>query len=261
MWEDGMAASENPPIIDSAVQGWRYAFAALSRMPGVLGVGILVTLALNVATLPLMPSGPKEDTNLVLQLAGLLIGLVQGFLLTPVAIAVHRFVLLGEVAPRYALTPSEQRFMRFFIFTVVYQLLVGVPGSLMSMTGKAATGLGSVLAFIFFILFIVALIASIRMLILFPAIAVDARGADWRNAMADTKGHSWRVFFISLATSLPMLALVVPLYFMLGGTDGPGFAGGLVLSAVQAVVGVLALAAYAAVASRLFAAFSNRLNG
>jgi hypothetical protein len=151
--------------------------------------------------------------------------------------------------------------MRFFIFTAVYQLLVGVPGSLMSLTGKADSGLGSVFAIMFSILFIIALIASIRLLILFPAIAVDARGADWRNAMADTKGHSWRVFFITIVSSLPMVVLVVPLYFMLGGTEGPGFAGSVVLSAAQATVGTLALAAYAAIASRLFAAFANRLNG
>lgn len=254
-----MAASD-PPIFDTVLQGWRYAFAALSRMPGVLGVAMLVLLALNVATIPLLP-GPQEEPSPGTQIIGFLIGIVQGFLLTPVAIAMHRFVLLGEVAPRYALNPSEPRFMRFFTFTVVYQLLMGVPSSLMSIAGKTQTVAGGVLAFLFFVLLIVAIIVSLRLLILFPAIAVDAPGATWRNAMADTKGHTWRVFFIVLLTSIPMLALAVPLYFLLGWPDGPSFTGGIVLSAVQSVAGVLGLCAFAAVASRLFAALSNRLNG
>ena len=96
----------------------------------------------------------------------------------------------------------------------------------MSLTGKMETGLGLALAFIFFVLLVIATIASLRLLIVFPAIAVDARGADWRNAMADTKGHTWRVFFTVLATTLPALVITVPLYFMLAWPQRPGFAGG-----------------------------------
>ena len=150
--------------------------------------------------------------------------------------------------------------MRFFTFTVVYQLLVSVPGTL-SLAGKSGTGLGVALALVFFVLFIVAVIASLRLLILFPAIAVDARGADWRNAMTDTKGHTWRVFFIAILATLPSLIVLLPLYFTLTWPDGPGLAGGIVLSATQAIVSVLTICALAAVASRLFAAFANKLNG
>ena len=151
--------------------------------------------------------------------------------------------------------------MRFFVFSVVYQLLTSVPGLLMSLTGKMESGLGLALAFIFFVLLVIATIASLRLLIVFPAIAVDARGADWRNAMEDTKGHTWRVFFTVLVTSLPALVITVPLYFTLAWPQRPGFADGIVLSILQSGIGVLLLAALAAVASRLFAAFSNKLNG
>ncbi len=115
---------------------------------------------------------------------------------------------------------------------------------------------GTPLAFVLF-----AVIASLRVLILFPAIAVDAGGADWRNAMADTKGHTWRVLFTVIATGIPSLIVTMPLYFLLAWPAAPGLVGGLVVSAVQAVVGVLTLCALAAVASRLFAAFANKLNG
>ena len=255
-----MAAGEHPPIIGLAMEGWRYAFAALSRMPGLLGVATLFMFALNIVTLPLLPA-PQAEPTLGMQVVSFLTSIASGFILTPVAIAMHRFVLLGEVAQRYSLNPSEPRFMRFFTFTVVYQLLVSVPGTLMSLAGKSGTGLGVALALVFFVLFIVAVIASLRLLILFPAIAVDARGADWRNAMTDTKGHTWRVFFIAILATLPSLIVLLPLYFTLTWPDGPGLAGGIVLSATQAIVSVLTICALAAVASRLFAAFANKLNG
>ena len=254
-----MATDERPAIIGSPIEGWRYAFAALSRMPGVLGVAMGIMLALNIVTLPLLPA-PQAEPTLGMQVVSFLTSIASGFILTPVAIAMHRFVLLGEVAQRYSLNPSEPRFMRFFTFTVVYQLLVSVPGTL-SLAGKSGTGLGVALALVFFVLFIVAVIASLRLLILFPAIAVDARGADWRNAMTDTKGHTWRVFFIAILATLPSLIVLLPLYFTLTWPDGPGLAGGIVLSATQAIVSVLTICALAAVASRLFAAFANKLNG
>ena len=254
-----MATDERPAIIGSPIEGWRYAFAALSRMPGVLGVAMGIMLALNIVTLPLLPA-PQAEPTLGMQVVSFLTSIASGFILTPVAIAMHRFVLLGEVAQRYSLNPSEPRFMRFFTFTVVYQLLVSVPGTL-SLAGKSGTGLGVALALVFFVLFIVAVIASLRLLILFPAIAVDARGADWRNAMTDTKGHTWRVFFIAILATLPSLIVLLPLYFTLTWPDGPGLAGGIVLSATQAIVSVLTICALAAVASRLFASFANKLNG
>lgn len=108
------------------------------------------------------------------------------------------------------------------------------------------------------VLFVVAVIAAIRMLILFPAVAVDAPGAGWRNAVDDTKGHTWRVFFIVLLTSMPFTVLSTPLTF-LRAPPGPGLAGGVVWAVAETTLSVLGIAALAAVASRLYRAFSVRL--
>ena len=77
-----MAIGEHPPIIGLAIEGWRYAFAALSRMPGLLGVAVLIMFALNVVTLPLLPD-PQAEPTLGLQIMSSLINIVSGFLLTP----------------------------------------------------------------------------------------------------------------------------------------------------------------------------------
>lgn len=254
-----MTAVAGPGIFDTAWQGWRYAFAAFWRMPVALGIAMALMFALNIATLPLMPA-PKSDPALFDSLLGAMVGIVQGLLLTPVAIAVHRFVLLGELSPNYAFAPSQPRFMRFFAFTVIYQFLVTVPASLMQISGAFGGWIAGVGGFVFFALFVAAIILSLRLLILFPAIAVDARGADWRNALLDSKGHALRILAVVVLVALPMLLVVVPLYFALAWPGGPGTAGGIALSAIQAVASVLSVAAFAAAASRLFAAISDRLN-
>ena len=262
--------STRPPVFGTAIDGWRYAFAAMSRMPIVLGSAFVVVLLLNVVRAMLQPSIDPDPTTesfsqfilttIVIELA---IGIAQGFLLTPVAIAVHRFVLLGEVEGRYALTPSEPRFLRFFIFTLVFQMLAFLPMSLMSLLGKAASGGASLIVILFvavLVLTIVTVIASLRVLILFPAIAVGAPGADWRHAMEDTKGHTWRVFFIVIVTAILPLLLILFL-IPLGVWASTSGIGAIAMSVVSALVGVLMLAAFAAVASKLFAFLANKLNG
>src|SRR5688572_1666587 len=112
-----MTTDVRPPIFGTAMDGWRYAFAAVSRMPIVIGSGFVGVLLLNVARDLLQPAIDQDLTSdsfsqfiLSMVIVELAIGIAQGFLLTPVAIAVHRFVLLGEIGQHYSLTPSEPRF-------------------------------------------------------------------------------------------------------------------------------------------------------
>ena len=51
--------------------------------------------------------------------------MVNSLLLIPAAIAVHRYVLLGEITGRYQLSPTSPRFQHFFLFAVVFELPVG----------------------------------------------------------------------------------------------------------------------------------------
>jgi hypothetical protein len=48
-------------------------------------------------------------------------------------------------------------------------------------------------------------VLAIRAIVLFPAVAVGAPGADWRRAIAYTGGHVWRIFFIILGAMLPLV--------------------------------------------------------
>jgi hypothetical protein len=100
-----------PSIIQWAVTAWRDAFAAFRQMPTVLGVAFLVFLALDVVRQLVFPREPGP-IGLGLGILAFILGLVYGLLLTPPAIAVHRFVLLGERTAQYRLDLSDSRFRK-----------------------------------------------------------------------------------------------------------------------------------------------------
>ena len=248
-----------PSIIGWSVTAWRDAFAAVSQMPVVFGVAILAVLVLSAIGAMVLPRKVGEPTGTWFEVLGFVIGLVQGFLLTPVAIAVHCFVLLGERAGSYRLEPADPRFQRFFFFTVIVQVMVGVPGALLGLVDKTSGAGAAAAGLIGFVLFVIAAIVMLRTLILFPAIAVDAPGADWRNALQDSKGHSWRILFIVIAVALPLMLIYLPVFFWLWWPSGPSGGALAFLVVLEAVEIVLAAAAYAALASRLFAQLADRL--
>ena len=97
-----------PSITAWAVTAWRDAFAAASQMPVVLGVATLAVLALNVLSIPIIPRKIGEETGFGVEVLSFAVGLAQGFLLTPAAIAVHRFVLFSERETSYRLEPSNR---------------------------------------------------------------------------------------------------------------------------------------------------------
>jgi hypothetical protein len=138
-----------------------------------------------------------------------LIGLC--FLLTPFFLAIHRFVLLGELPPRYDLEPSNPRFQLFFGWLAVSVLLVSIPSLLDALTtpkgpvyyfGQPFADPGPSTIVMAARLAVFAMVQ--HFLTLFPAVAVDAPGAAWQNAIRDTRSHIWFVF---VATILPFVPI------------------------------------------------------
>jgi hypothetical protein len=97
----------------------------------------------------------------------------------------------------------------------------------------------------------------LRTLILFPSIAVDAPAAEWRNAMGDTKGHTWRVLFTLFCTMLP---LIVFSFFQLWLLKMEmSWTIRIVTGVMQALVSVIVISVLAAMASHLYAAYAERV--
>ena len=184
---------------------------------------------------------------------------IKSFFLTPIMIAIYRFLLVDEIAGRYTLAPSHPRFRAFFLWQLVLSLAT-MAFSLADPLIKAA-GLGVSTAIpLIIVMMIVAIVVFVRLTVLFPAIAIDAPGAGAANAVADSKGHGTSIFMIYVLTAVPFLiALVLIVMFSDVAVEGRGTvmsAGILLLSAAAQVI-VLIVAG--TIAARIFQALAARL--
>ena len=250
-----MANDAQPSVFDAAMTAWRDALAARERMPNLFLVAGIAIAVLDIIYFGLIVVGLFVGPGLISLIIGLIYAAVRGFLLTPLAIGVHRFLLLNESHDGYRLDTQDPRFMKFFTFLAglwVVMLIPRLVGDLFS-SPMGPTFAGGLITLI---LAVAAVVILVRNVILFPAVAVDAPGADWRNAMADTKGHSWRVFFILLCVVVPLgilAGILLTIFFVIP------FIGWIIGVAIGAAFTVFIVAAAAAAASRLYAAYANQL--
>jgi hypothetical protein len=244
--------SPSLPSIPQAVGlAYRDLAAVIRDLASLVAIAFVVMVATEVWTALIASTLPME-TNAPL-LIGFASGLVSTFLLTPYFIAIHRFIILGE-AGSYALTARELRFQLYFTCWAAFSAATAAPLFLMRVL---PTGLLLSLTVIWFI---VVMVVGLRLLILFPAIAVDAPGATVTNALSDTKGMTWRIFIISLLGVLPIM-LVGALIHRAGGVAGDQSAFVMVLRlAAAAVASMLQVTLIVVIASRLYQWLGDRLN-
>jgi hypothetical protein len=150
-----------------------------------------------------------------------------------------------------SIDPNEPRFQKFFICALALALILLVPQLFRGLLGDGLFG-----SLVGLIISIICGIAWVRVIILFPAVAIDAPDADWRNAVEDTRGHSWSVFFTMVVVTLPAAVVFFILFALLGRH---GWFAGILLAALHAAILAFFWAASVAAASRLYAAYAERL--
>lgn len=229
---------------------WR----VLLTMRTLVVCGLFIILAINVAE-DLVPvrvwGGPVLGG-----LLGFAVDAVRSFCLTPFMIAVHRFILRGEVTRGYAPDPGRPGFMAFFGWLVALSA-IGALALLLQEGLSLVPVAGLVVASI---IIVVVAILTLRLSILFPAIAIEARGATAANALADTKGHAFRIFLIFLLAMLPCAAVSVGITLMLGrGVAISGTPIAVVQLVVGAAIQIVMLSLGVAIASRVFEALADRV--
>jgi len=270
-----MASDTQPSAFTIALVGWRDALRAITQMMPVAGPAFLFTLVAEVA-LQLLHSHSRAIEFAILPLYWV----AQSLVLTPLAIAVHRYVLLEEVTRHYALDPSDPRFQRYFGFAVAVQalwlslwvwLIIGhfafgwpaLPGE--PIPPEAGEHLGWILLVGFAGPMLTCLIivrVTLRAAILFPAVATDAPGAGWRNARDDSEEHIFRMFCAFALGFVPTLLFDAVNDFILtpeqAGSHPALQAASVVVRAAKAV---LIVSAFAAIASTFYVAYGRRLKG
>jgi hypothetical protein len=258
-----VAESDNKPwFIRWPVTAWCDALAAIEQMPWVFGTALLGVVVLRGVDAFVIPQGTATGFDALIR--PLVVGIVQMLLVTPAAIAVHRFVILQERTSHYRLDLGDRRTTRFFFCAVAIQALISVPVLLFPVLLIALARLSTDLTFISSmmlpILFVVAwALVTLRTLILFPAIAVEAPGVGWNNALVDTKGHVWRMLALVLITATPAFAVGLLRLVLLGRALPSGEVGRAILIVLSGVETTVVMAVFAALASRIFLVLANRL--
>lgn len=185
------------------------------------------------------------------------------FFLTPFVLAVHRLVLLGEVPKRYDLDPTRPRFQLLFGWLAVSGLLLSIPSFLDAVTvvrdpfARSFAGAGP--STLVTSAQVAVLVMMMHLLVLFPAIAVDAPVATWQNAVSDTRSHRWFALAVIVLPFIPigLLGMLIAPLMHMGHASLIGLIASMLWLGAMLLVG-LTLAAV--IASRLYLAVGDRLN-
>lgn len=250
-----MAERGRLPIMRAVAMGYRDVVRVVRAMPRLVAVVLVILLTFNLLEI-VIPRSWFE-----LPLAEFVFGAARGFLLTPFLIAVHRFIILDEVAPRYMLAPLAPRFLRFFGWTLVPALVL-LAGSFIQYLLSAAVLPARAVSLGAGVALVAGVFVILRLMILFPAIAVDAPGASARNAFADSKGFFWDMFFICLVAMLPLVVLTMLMVVLEYPLELRGSVPALwtVLEVTdKTVVELVAYPLYVAIASRIFHALGKQV--
>jgi hypothetical protein len=251
-----------PPVFGTAVTAWADAFGVIVAMPFVAGVAFVILFLLSF-TLWIIPNPDVFVTSRWLPVYTVVSSIVRGVLLAPLAIVVHRYVLLGELTDRYPLDPFNARYVRFAGFAVLVNVLWSLPSVIEGYTPdmQQIPGIGASLGIVSTALSVTIIVVVVRRVILFPAVAIDAPGATWSNARRDTKGSSWRVALILFLVALPALIAAGALYYFYYFMLGAGLGGGsqLTFTLLRSLFAVATLCAFAAAASHIFRARADNL--
>jgi hypothetical protein len=122
-------AAVRPSIAQAAVQSWRDTAAVLRALTAQAWIAFAISAVL--AYLQRLIGTGEKAFGTGLLLAGFIIACAQAFLLTPYLIAIHRFIILGEKAAGYELTPAAHRFQLFFLWSIALSMFYWVPAFLL----------------------------------------------------------------------------------------------------------------------------------
>lgn len=248
-----MSRAARPPIWQSVIKAYQDSIQAVTAMPLVAVAAFAIGLVDAVFTAFFFRDENGETYFSLLVTASLLWSLLY----TPVLIAVHRFILLGVVTNQYRVD-ANPRFLRFFAWSFYVNVLYILSLSLFGLLADASAV--AMLAGV--VTLLVAIYLTLRLVTLFPAIAIESTRTSWRDAYRDTKGYAPRILATFVIASSPLIGINV-VVSALRDADTPE-AEFNTFNVTEAVIdgamsGLLAVICVA-IASRFYEWMGNRVN-
>ncbi len=239
----------------ASYRDWRRALSAL-RILAVSAFLILVALS---AVEEFVPQS-LWDQNLTGHALDLADDAIWALLLTPILVAVHRFVIQDAVTPVYTLPLGDPVYQRFFVWLFALKVLSGLPFDLLGAMQALAWPLwASTLGLI--VALAAAIGLSLRLTILLPSLAVQAPGATASHALADSKGQALRLLAIFVLVLVPWAAVSLGGTLLLGRRIGVTGSAQMMIDLVMGgVLQTIILTLSAVIASNAFRSLAAAVN-
>lgn len=255
--------SSRPPILTALVSTYWDLYHALRAA----WRSALVALAIATAGAFALVGGPLLVTYdpVGQAIVRLFIMIALCGLLTPFFLSVLRLMLLGEPPALYAFEPLNPRFQLFFGWFAVSAVILGIPSLLLVLTTPSgplyyvAVPPEAPAPLLIDAARIGAWMLIMRLLMLFPAVAIDAPGATWQNAVRDSSRHTWYILVVTFLALIPV-GFLITLAPSLGSLGGPLLVSRVAGVSLLAAAFLLVLLVQAVVAARLYQAVGERLN-
>jgi uncharacterized membrane protein YhaH (DUF805 family) len=140
---------------------------------------------------------------LVLVVHMLLVAAVSSLITAPLAVAIHRFVLLGERDDRFfwAWRPEVRR---FYLWVLLFNVLALLPELCQFLTTGLSPGLVAALGFVGDV---VVIFFSVRVMMIFPATAVNSLRATVKECLRISRGHFWYFFGVLSLVMMPVFVI------------------------------------------------------
>jgi hypothetical protein len=242
-----------PSIRQAVAQGYRDLARSFASLFPLVAIAFLIISANGLLQYALRLDDGTERSRL---LVSFLLGAAQQFLLMPYYLAVHRLIILDEVTHSYRFAPRELGFQRFYWLSIAFDFLLLLPTLVASLLGTARFRYQIAVSAITLIFCIG---VFLRLIIVFPAFAVDAPGASLKNAYEDTRGQSWRILGIIFVANLPFLLPLLAMTMLLVGDRESAQRVGFLVEIISSAFGIILVTLLIVIASRLYMSIGSRL--
>ena len=210
-------------IIRQALRSNGQAFAKMPLLFASAYGGLLLLayleprLGYDPAASALAPHNHSAVAVIVSSCAEFTVYLLSTLCLAPVAVAVHRFVILGETTKGViSPLPAHTQLFAFWLLVLeAVRIAVSLPGALTAF-GNAGGLIAGLIAFVGAGVAIALVVVTVKLALMFPAIAIDSPDAGFlaraRLSWQRSKGHAWYIFWcetlVSLTVAVPGLLIL-----------------------------------------------------